>query len=141
MHALDRVKRAERLSRARPATCPPLNVCVQVNISGEASKSGVAPPRRRRSRATVARLPRLRLRGLMGIAALGLAPAAQREQFARLREARERIGAEGLALDTLSMGMSERLRGRDRRGRDDGAHRQRDLRRAPGARRGVRGAP
>ena len=109
VQTIDRVKIAERLSEARGADLPPLEVCVQVNISGESSKSGVAPDETLALLQVVAALPRLALRGLMGIAEPSPDAARQRGQFRRLRELFEAACAAGLALDTLSMGMSADL--------------------------------
>jgi len=103
VQTIDREKIARRLSEQRPQGCAPLNVLVQVNISGEATKSGVAPAGARALAHAVAALPRLRLRGLMAIPAPGVG-----EGFARMRELYEALRAE-LDLDTLSMGMSEDL--------------------------------
>jgi pyridoxal phosphate enzyme (YggS family) len=107
VHSVDRLKIAERLSGQRPATLPPLEVCIEVNVSGEASKAGVAPDAVRAMAAAVARLPRLRLRGLMAIPEPTDDPALQRGRFETLRELRDQLNREGFALDTLSMGMSE----------------------------------
>jgi pyridoxal phosphate enzyme (YggS family) len=109
VQTIDRLKIAERLARARPEGLPPLDVCVQVNISGEASKSGVAPAEALPLARAVAQLPRLRLRGLMGIAAPTDDGSRQRAQFRTLRECLEGCRAAGLAVDTLSMGMSDDL--------------------------------
>jgi len=109
VHGIDRLKIAERLSQARPAHLPPLQACVQINVSGEASKSGVAPDAAPALARAVAALPGLRLRGLMTIPAETGDFAAQRAQFARLRQLFERLRGDGLALDTLSMGMSHDL--------------------------------
>ncbi|MDR2164337.1 MAG: YggS family pyridoxal phosphate-dependent enzyme [Zoogloeaceae bacterium] len=108
-HSVDRPRVAERLSRQRPAALPPLEVCVQVNISGEASKSGCAPAEAAALCRAVAALPGLRLRGLMAIPVPVDEFDAQRAQFARLRQLQETLCAEGLALDTLSMGMTHDL--------------------------------
>ncbi|MCX7961543.1 MAG: YggS family pyridoxal phosphate-dependent enzyme [Burkholderiales bacterium] len=97
---------AERLAAQRPAARGPLEVLVQVNVSGEASKSGVAPQAAAALARAVAQLPNLRLRGLMAIPEPG-DPARRRAQFRRLRELFAALVREGLALDTLSMGMSE----------------------------------
>ena len=105
-HSVDRLKIAERLSAQRPQNLPPLNVCLQVNISGEDSKSGVAPDEVDELAQAVARLPQLRLRGLMAIPAPSDDVAAQRLPFAQLRELRGQLNRQGLSLDTLSMGMS-----------------------------------
>jgi PLP dependent protein len=109
VHTIDRLKVAERLSAQRPETLPPLNVCVQVNVSGEASKSGVAPSELPALARAVAALPRLRLRGLMSIPEPVEGLEAQRVPHRRLRELLEALRAQGLALDTLSMGMSADL--------------------------------
>lgn len=109
VHSVDRLKIAERLSAQRPAGMPPLSVCLQVNVSGEASKSGVAPEEVRELARAIAALPNLRLRGLMAIPAPTDDPAAQRAPFRELRLLFEQLRADGLALDTLSMGMSHDL--------------------------------
>ncbi|MDR0577791.1 MAG: YggS family pyridoxal phosphate-dependent enzyme [Candidatus Accumulibacter sp.] len=106
VHSVDRLKIAERLSAQRPRTLPPLQACLQVNISGEATKSGVAPQDVSALAREVARLPGIALRGLMAIPAPAADLAGQREPFARLRRLFEQLIREGLALDTLSMGMS-----------------------------------
>ncbi len=106
VHSIDRLKIARRLSDQRPADLPPLNVCLQVNIDGEDSKSGVAAADVRELAGRVADLPNLALRGLMCIPAIRDDFAAQREPFARLRELSESLVADGFKLDTLSMGMS-----------------------------------
>jgi len=107
VHSVDRLKIAERLSAQRPAHLPPLQVCLQVNISGEASKSGVSPEEAGALAGAIAQLPRLRLRGLMAIPEPNDEAAAQRTAFAQLRELLERLNRHGLQLDTLSMGMSQ----------------------------------
>ena len=109
VHSIDRLKIAERLAAQRPAELPPLQVCVQVNVSGEASKSGCAPEAALALCLAVAALPRLRLRGLMCIPEPTEDVAEQRAAFARLRQLAEAGRAAGLALDTLSMGMSHDL--------------------------------
>ena len=109
VHSIDRLKVAERLSAQRPAGLPPLQVCVQVNVSGEESKSGVAPAEVAALAVAVSALPGLCLRGLMAIPAPVEGYAAQREPFRRLRELYESLRADGLRLDTLSMGMSHDL--------------------------------
>lgn len=109
VHSVDRLKIAERLSAARPSHLPPLQVCLQVNISGEASKSGVAPADLRALAESVSQLPRIKLRGLMAIPAPAADPVAQRQPFRVLRELLEQLIAQGIPLDTLSMGMSEDL--------------------------------
>jgi pyridoxal phosphate enzyme (YggS family) len=109
VHTIDRLKIAERLSEQRPASLPPLSVCLQVNVSGEASKSGVAPDALAALARAVAALPRLRLRGLMAIPEPTGDVDAQRVPHRRLRELLDALRAQGLALDTLSMGMSADL--------------------------------
>ncbi len=106
VHSVDRLKIAQRLSDQRPAELPPLNICLQVNVSGEASKSGCAPEELPQLAQAVAAIPRLRLRGLMCIPAPSEDPAEQRAAFARLRALRDELP---LTLDTLSMGMSQDL--------------------------------
>ena len=106
VHGIDRLKIAERLSAQRPADMPPLQVCIEVNISGEASKSGVSPNEVAAMAQTVAALPNLRLRGLMTIPAPSEDVAEQRAAFARLRGIFDQLNERGLQLDTLSMGMS-----------------------------------
>ncbi|MEJ2059438.1 MAG: YggS family pyridoxal phosphate-dependent enzyme [Gammaproteobacteria bacterium] len=106
VHSIDRLKIAQRLDDQRPAASPPLDVCLQVNVSGEASKSGVAPGELPALAEAVAALPRLRLRGLMAIPAPRTDFDAQRRQFARLRGLFEDLTGRGFDLDTLSMGMS-----------------------------------
>jgi len=109
VHSIERLKIAERLSAQRPDYLPPLQVCVQVNVSGEASKSGCAPDEAPELCHAIAALPRLRLRGLMAIPEPSDDPAPQRAPFRQLRELLESIRATGLPLDTLSMGMSHDL--------------------------------
>lgn len=104
VHGVDRLKIAQRLSEARPAGLPALNVCIQVNVSGEASKHGVAPDQAVDLARQVAGLPGLRLRGFMAIPRETDDPTQQCAQFASLRRLLEEAG--GLGLDTLSMGMS-----------------------------------
>src|SRR5262245_36365143 len=107
VHSVERARIAERLSAARPAELPPLNVCIQVNMSGEATKSGVAPGGEIELARAISRLPRLRLRGLMAIPEPTPDVARQRQHFVRLRELKDGLIARGHALDTLSMGMSD----------------------------------
>ena len=109
VHSIDRLKIAERLSAQRPEHLPALQVCVQVNVSGESSKSGCRPEEAMSLCQAVAALPRLQLRGLMAIPEPVDDPAAQRAPFRRLRELFEQLRAAGLPLDTLSMGMSHDL--------------------------------
>jgi len=106
VETIDRLKIVERLSAARDARMPALNVCIQVNISGERSKSGVEPDAALPLLRSIAALPRVALRGLMGIAEPTADAARQRAQFGLLRERCEAARAEGIHLDTLSMGMS-----------------------------------
>lgn len=105
-HSVDRLKIAERLSAQRPAQLPPLQVCVEVNVSGEASKSGAQPGEAAALARAVAALPNLKLRGLMTIPAPTESVAEQRAAFARLRGLFEQLNRQGMQLDTLSMGMS-----------------------------------
>lgn len=109
MHTLDRESIARRLSEQRPASLAPLEVCLQVNVSGEARKGGVAPGRLPALAEAVAALPRLRLRGLMTIPAAAKDEEARRAPFRALRQLLESLNARGHRLDTLSMGMSEDL--------------------------------
>ncbi|UUX96236.1 YggS family pyridoxal phosphate-dependent enzyme [Aquabacterium sp. J223] len=109
VHSVDRLKLAERLAAQRPDGLPPLQVCLQVNTSGEASKSGLAPEAVAAVARAVAALPRLRLRGLMAIPAPAEGFEAQRAPHRRLRELLLALNGQGLALDTLSMGMSADL--------------------------------
>ena len=106
VHSVDRLKIAERLSAQRPPHLPPLNICLQVNVSGEPSKSGCSPQDLPALAQAVSQLPHLKLRGLMTIPQPTEDRAAQRAAFARLRELQERLN---LGLDTLSMGMSHDL--------------------------------
>ncbi len=109
VHSIDRLKVATRLSEQRPDALPPLQVCLQVNVSGETSKSGVSPEQATELASAVADLPRLELRGLMTIPAPCEGLAAQRVPFRRLRVLQESMKAGGIHLDTLSMGMSDDL--------------------------------
>ncbi|MGP1676580.1 MAG: YggS family pyridoxal phosphate-dependent enzyme [Burkholderiales bacterium] len=109
VHSLDREKIALRLAEARPAGREPLDICLQVNVSGEQSKSGVAPEAVRPLAEAVRALPRLRLRGLMAIPEPDGDTAQQRRGFASLRRLLEQLNAAGFGLDTLSMGMSQDL--------------------------------
>jgi len=107
VHSVDRLKIAQRLSEQRPAHLPPLNICLQVNVSGEVSKSGCSPDELPALAAAVAQLPRLVLRGLMAIPEPTDDVAAQHKAFATVRALQESLGLPGL--DTLSMGMSHDL--------------------------------
>ena len=109
VHSVDRLKIAQRLSEQRPAHLPPLQLCLQVNISGEASKSGLAPAEVSAVAQAVAALPRVVLRGLMAIPEPAGDLQAQRAPHRALRELLEQLRAQGLPLDTLSMGMSADL--------------------------------
>jgi PLP dependent protein len=109
VHSVDRLKIAQRLSDQRPPGLPPLQVCLQVNISAEASKSGLAPADVPALARAVASLPRLRLRGLMAIPEPAGDLAAQRRPHRALRELLLTLRAQGLDVDTLSMGMSADL--------------------------------
>ncbi|WP_298834916.1 YggS family pyridoxal phosphate-dependent enzyme [uncultured Piscinibacter sp.] len=109
VHSVDRLKIAQRLSQHRPAQLPPLQVCLQVNISGEASKSGLAPDDVLAVAQAVAALPHLHLRGLMAIPEPAGELEAQRVPHRALHRLLDQLNAAGLALDTLSMGMSADL--------------------------------
>jgi pyridoxal phosphate enzyme (YggS family) len=110
VHTVERLKIAQRLSEQRPPELGLLNICLQVNISGEASKSGVTPDELPALAQAVAALPNLRLRGLMAIPEPQENPELQRVPFARLRELAQGIVKAGIHLDTLSMGMSSDMR-------------------------------
>jgi len=114
VHGVDRLKIAQRLSEQRPEALPPLNLCLQVNVSGEVSKAGVALGELADLAGAVAALPRIRLRGLMAIPAPAEDFEEQRRAFRVLREALEGLAVEGL--DTLSMGMSHDLEAAVREG-------------------------
>ena len=109
VQTIDREKIARKLSAARPARAPPLDVCIEVNAGGEASKSGVAPAEAASLAETVAGLPGLRLRGVMGIPEPTHDTALRRSRFRALRASFDACLAAGLAVDTLSMGMSADL--------------------------------
>ena len=106
VHSVDRLKIAQRLSDQRPESLPPLNICLQVNVSGEASKSGCEPQDVPQLAHAIAALPRLRLRGLLAIPEPTDDPTEQRAAFARLRHLQAELQMD---LDTLSMGMSQDL--------------------------------
>jgi pyridoxal phosphate enzyme (YggS family) len=106
VHTVERLKIAQRLSEQRPPELGPLNVCLQVNISGEATKSGATATELPELARQVAALPNLQLRGLMAIPEPQTDPALQRAAFARLRQLADGLRADGLEIDTLSMGMS-----------------------------------
>jgi pyridoxal phosphate enzyme (YggS family) len=109
VQSVDRLKVAERLAQQRPPRLPPLQLCIQVNVSGEATKSGVAPSALAALVHEVAALPGLRLRGLMTIPQPTPDLDSQRRQFRRLRELKDELAGLGFPLDTLSMGMSDDL--------------------------------
>jgi pyridoxal phosphate enzyme (YggS family) len=109
VHSVASEKIGRRLAEARPAGLDSLNICLQVNVSGEASKSGVAPEQARPLAEALRALPRLRLRGLMALPEPSADIALQRRRFAGLRILREQLNAAGFGLDTLSMGMSQDL--------------------------------
>ncbi|WMI99592.1 YggS family pyridoxal phosphate-dependent enzyme [Pseudomonas chlororaphis subsp. aurantiaca] len=106
VHSVDRLKIAQRLSEQRPADLPPLNICIQVNVSGEASKSGCTPADLPALASAIGALPRLKLRGLMAIPEPTEDRAAQDAAFAAVRRLNESLD---LPTDTLSMGMSHDL--------------------------------
>ena len=109
VHSIDRLKIAERLSEQRPNSLPPLQVCLQVNVSGEETKSGIELEKVPELARQLMRLPRMKLRGLMAIPAPLEDFAEQRQAFSRLREVFDYLTSVGLPLDTLSMGMSHDL--------------------------------
>jgi pyridoxal phosphate enzyme (YggS family) len=109
VHSVDRLKIAQRLSEQRPDGMAPLNVCLQINVSGEESKSGVAPDEALTLARQIAALPSLRFRGLMAIPEPAATLDEQRAPHRRLREVLDALRADGLELDTLSMGMSADL--------------------------------
>src|ERR1700722_2244884 len=109
VHGLDRLRSAQRLSEQRPYHAPPLNVCVQVHIGGEASKGGVEPGALPQLLRELAVLPRLKLRGLMCLPPPETDPTRQRIWLQQLRQLFESVNAAGAGLDTLSMGMSDDL--------------------------------
>ena len=109
VHAVDRLKIAERLSEQRPANLPPLNICLQINISGEASKSGATPDQALDLAQQIARLPNLRLRGLMAIPEPLPTLELQRPPYRQMKLLQDQLNEHGLQLDTLSMGMSADL--------------------------------
>ena len=106
-HSVDRLKLAQRLSAARPADLAPLQICIQVNVSGERTKSGCHPEEVFELATAVAGLPGLRLRGLMAIPEPTPDKQVQRQRFALLRQLKDGLVLRGLELDTLSMGMSD----------------------------------
>lgn len=110
VHSVDREKIAQRLSNQRPSDLPPLNVCIQVNIDNEATKSGIDVADLESLAACIAKLPRIKLRGLMAVPKPVDDFTAQRQPFQRLREAFLNLNQLGYGLDTLSMGMSHDFR-------------------------------
>lgn len=106
VHTIDKLKTARRLSEQRPEGVPPLNICLQVNVDGEESKSGVSPDKLPELAAACAELPNLRLRGLMCLPAMRTEFDEQRMPFAALRELAAELNSQGIDMDTLSMGMS-----------------------------------
>jgi PLP dependent protein len=109
VHGLDRLKIAERLSSSRPASLPPLEICIQVNVSGEQSKSGVRPDEVLTLAKAISPLTGIRLRGLMAIPEPTPDIRLQRSRYRQIRELKDEILSRGIALDTLSMGMSDDL--------------------------------
>jgi len=109
VHSIDRAKIAARLAEARGPGRSELQVCIQVNVSGEATKGGVAPSDAAQLAEQLAMLPRLKLRGLMAVPEPTPDEALQRRRFGQLRELRDRLNRNGFAMDTLSMGMSADL--------------------------------
>ena len=107
VHSVDRLKVAERLASARPASLPPLNICIQINSSDEASKSGVEAEALYVLAAAISKLPNLKLRGLMAIPAPTKDLAKQRAQFKIVKDAFMSLQQQGFKLDTLSIGMSD----------------------------------
>jgi hypothetical protein len=116
VHSVERLKIAQRLNDQRPAHLPALNVCIQVNISREDSKSGIAPTEVLALAHAITRLPRLRLRGLMTVPKPDADPVQQREPFRLLHQLLMQMNTQGLSLDTLSMGMSDDLEAAIREG-------------------------
>lgn len=110
VHTIDKLKTARRLSEQRPDDLPPLNVCLQVNVDDEESKSGVTPEALPELAAACAKLPNIRLRGLMCLPAIRDEPDAQRIPFAAVRELAEKLRTDGVDTDTLSMGMTADFR-------------------------------
>ncbi len=106
VHTIDKLKTAQRLNNQRPVELGPLNICLQINIDGEASKSGIAPAQLPELAAACAELPNLALRGLMCLPATHSDFDAQREPFAKINELAQSLRSRGIETDTLSMGMS-----------------------------------
>ena len=110
VHTIDKLKTARRLSEQRPARMPPLNICIQVNVDDEASKSGVQPAAVPELAQACAALPNLRLRGLMCLPAIRTDFDEQRIPFAALRRLARELRQDGIEMDTLSMGMTSDYR-------------------------------
>tara|TARA_Y100000588_G_scaffold395021_1_gene519182 strand:- start:146 stop:829 length:684 start_codon:yes stop_codon:yes gene_type:complete len=106
VHTIDRLKIATRLSKQRPDHFPALNVCIEVNIDGEEQKAGVLPDDVAELARAISTLPRLKLRGLMCLPAIRKSFEGQKKCFSKLRKIKDELNADGLKLDTLSMGMS-----------------------------------
>ena len=107
VHSVDRIKIAERLSEQRPAELAPLNICIQINISNESSKSGIGIEALQALAAAIVELPRIRLRGLMAIPAPSSDKNEQYQAFNAVAEVQQWLISQGFALDALSMGMSD----------------------------------
>jgi len=107
VHSVDRLKIAQRLNDARPDHLPPLQICLQVNVSNEESKSGVAPSDLATLASQIQQMPKLKLRGLMAIPAPSSDEAQQTVQFKQVRQCYDALLAQGFELDTLSIGMSD----------------------------------
>lgn len=107
VHSVDRIKVAERLSDQRPAELAPLNICIQINISNESSKSGIGIEALQTLAAAIVELPRIRLRGLMAIPAPSSDKNEQYQAFNAVAEVQQWLISQGFALDALSMGMSD----------------------------------
>lgn len=106
VHTIDKLKTAQRLSQQRPGDLPPLNVCLQINVDDEVSKSGIAPAAVEELAHACSELPGLRLRGLMCLPAMRDGFEEQRKPFAALRKLRDEVAQSGVEMDTLSMGMT-----------------------------------
>lgn len=106
VHTIDRLRIAQRLSDQRPASLPPLNICLQINISHEENKSGVLPVDAMALAKDVMALPNIKLRGLMAIPKEEIDPNTQREAFHAMRNLYDEMRSHGIEMDTLSMGMS-----------------------------------
>ena len=131
VHGVDRLKIAERLSAQRPFHAPPLNVCLQLHVGGEASKGGVEAAEMPALARAVRELPSIRLRGLMCMPPAEADVARQRQWFRETRQVFDYLNEHGLGLDTLSMGTSADFEAAIAEGVDHRAHRHRDFRPAP----------